>query len=84
MWQPGWEGSLGENGYLYMYGCIPSLLKWNYHNIVDLPYPNTILKVPKKKKIVHEEAAEGRDMGRDHRGITHHPQELSFFFREPM
>ena len=20
MWQPGWEGSLGKNGYLYMYG----------------------------------------------------------------
>jgi len=20
MWQPGWEGSLGENGYLYTYG----------------------------------------------------------------
>ena len=20
MWQPGWEGSLGENGYMYMYG----------------------------------------------------------------
>ena len=20
MWQPGWEGSLGENGYVYMYG----------------------------------------------------------------
>ena len=19
MWQPGWEGSFGENGYLYMY-----------------------------------------------------------------
>ena len=19
-WQPGWEGSLGENGYMYMYG----------------------------------------------------------------
>ena len=19
MWQPGWEGSLGENGYMYMY-----------------------------------------------------------------
>ena len=19
MWQPGWEGSLGENGYTYMY-----------------------------------------------------------------
>ena len=38
----------------------------------------------KEKKNVCEEAAEGRDMGRDHRGITHHPQELSFFFREPM
>ena len=20
MWQPGWEGSLGENGYMYTYG----------------------------------------------------------------
>ena len=20
MWQPGWEGSLGEKGYMYMYG----------------------------------------------------------------
>ena len=20
MWQPGWEESLGENGYMYMYG----------------------------------------------------------------
>ena len=20
MWQPGWEGSLGEKGYVYMYG----------------------------------------------------------------
>ena len=20
MWQPGWEGSLGENGFMYMYG----------------------------------------------------------------
>ena len=20
MWQPGWEGSLGENGYTYIYG----------------------------------------------------------------
>ena len=19
-WQPGWEGSLGDNGYMYMYG----------------------------------------------------------------
>ena len=20
MWQPGWEGSVGENGYMYVYG----------------------------------------------------------------
>ena len=20
MWQPGWEGGLGENGYMHMYG----------------------------------------------------------------
>ena len=25
MWQPGWEGSLGENGYMHMYGRVPSL-----------------------------------------------------------
>ena len=25
MWQPGWEQSVGENGYMYMYGCVPSL-----------------------------------------------------------
>ena len=50
MWQPGWEGSLGENGYVYMYGCMPSLFIWNYHNIVDWLYCNTILKVQKKKK----------------------------------
>ena len=50
MWQPGWEGSLGENGYAYMHGCIPSLFIWNYHNIVDRLYCNTILKVQKKKK----------------------------------
>ena len=24
--QPGWEGSLGENGYMYTYGSVPSLL----------------------------------------------------------
>ena len=25
MWQPGWEGSLGENRYTYMYGRVPLL-----------------------------------------------------------
>ena len=35
MWQPGWEGSLGENGWVYMYGWIPLLSTWNYHNILN-------------------------------------------------
>ena len=35
MWQHGWEGSLGKNGYAYMYGWIPPLLfSWSYHNMV--------------------------------------------------
>jgi len=50
MWQPGREGSLGENVFMYTYGYIPSLFIWNYHNIVDQLYWNTILKVKKKKK----------------------------------
>jgi len=35
MWQPGWEGSMGENGYIFMYGWVPSLFSWNYDNIVN-------------------------------------------------
>ena len=35
MWQLRWERSLGGNGYLSMYGWIPSLSTWNYHNIVN-------------------------------------------------
>ena len=35
MWQLGWEGRLGENEYMYMYGWIPSLFTRNYHNIVN-------------------------------------------------
>ena len=41
MWQPGWEGSLGEDGYMYMYGLVPSMLTWSYHNIVNQLYSNT-------------------------------------------
>ena len=26
--QPGWEGSLGENEYMHMYGWVPSLFTW--------------------------------------------------------
>ena len=39
MWQPGWEGSLGENGFMYMYGWVSSLLTWNYHNIFTRLFP---------------------------------------------
>ena len=35
MWQPGWEGSMGENGYIFMYGWVPSLFSWNYDNIIN-------------------------------------------------
>ena len=28
------EGSLGENDYMHMYGWIPLLFTWKYHNIV--------------------------------------------------
>ena len=34
-WQPAWEGSLGENGYMHMYGWVPLLSTWNYHKIVN-------------------------------------------------
>ena len=40
MWQTGWEGSLGENGYIYMCGWVPLLSAWNYHNIVNRLYSN--------------------------------------------
>ena len=39
--QPGWEGSLGENGYMCMEGWEPSLFTYNYHNIVNQLYSNT-------------------------------------------
>ena len=41
MWQPGWEGNLEENGCMYMYGWVPSLFTWNYHDIVNQLYANT-------------------------------------------
>ena len=37
MWQPGWEGTLGKNGYMCVCGWVPSLSIWNYHNIVNWP-----------------------------------------------
>ena len=52
MWQPEWEGSLGENGYMYMYGWVHSLFTWNYHNIINCLYSNIKYKDKEKKKIV--------------------------------
>ena len=40
MWKPGWEGSLGENGYMYMYGWVALLCTWNSHNIVNRSFSN--------------------------------------------
>ena len=47
MWQPGWERNLQENGCIYMYGWIPSLLTWNHHNIVNWLYSSINWKVKK-------------------------------------
>ena len=35
IWQPGWEGSLGEDGCMCMCGWVPSLFTCKYHNIVN-------------------------------------------------
>ena len=39
--QPGWEGSMEENGYMYTCGRVPALSTGNYHNIVNRLYPKT-------------------------------------------
>ena len=44
MWQPGWEGSLGENGYMYKDGQASLLSTWNYYNIVNWLYSNIKFK----------------------------------------
>jgi len=35
MWQPGWEGSLGENGYMNMYSWVTLLSTQNCHSMVN-------------------------------------------------
>ena len=50
MWQPGWEGNLGENGNMYVYSWVTLLSTWNYHNIVNWPYSDIKYKNEKKKK----------------------------------
>lgn len=39
-----------DNGNMYIYGWIPSLFTWHYHNTVNQLYPNAKQKVQKKKK----------------------------------
>ena len=45
MWQPGWKGSFGENGYMCPCGRVPLLSISNYHNIVNQLYSNVKQKV---------------------------------------
>ena len=45
MWQPGWEVSLGENRYRYMYGWVTLLYTWNYHNIANQSYSSINIKL---------------------------------------
>ena len=50
MWQPRWERSLGENGYMHVYGWVPLLFTWSNHSIINWLYLNTKVKVKAKKK----------------------------------
>ena len=45
------RGSLGENGYMHMYGWGPLLSTWNYQNIVNLQYKIYNLIKNKFKKL---------------------------------
>ena len=49
MWQPGWKGSLGENGHIYMYGWVAPWYTYTYHNIVNKLYSNMKFKKIKKE-----------------------------------
>ena len=44
LWQPGWDGSLGEKEYAYVYGWVPLLSTWVYHNIANLLYSHLKFK----------------------------------------
>jgi len=73
MRQPGWEGSLGENGYTYTCiskGWVPLLVAWNYYNIVDGLYHETKLKVFLKRLLVSNARGTGLVPG----GATKIPQ----------
>ena len=49
-----WERGLVENRYMYMYGWVPLLFTWNYHNIVysTIPqYKRKCFKFRKREKV---------------------------------
>ena len=46
-------GSFGENGYMYMYGLVPLLCTFNYHNIVNRQY-KIKFKILKIKRSEHK------------------------------
>ena len=50
MRQPGWERGLGKNEHMYMYGWVPSLFAWNYHNIVNEQADSLPAEPPGKPK----------------------------------
>ena len=45
-------GAAGENGSVYVYGWVPSLSTWNYHDTIHWPYSNITQKVKKNFLIV--------------------------------
>ena len=46
MWQPEWEGSLGENGYMYM---LAEFLHYSHESITTLLISNTPMQNKKLK-----------------------------------
>ena len=55
---------------MYVYGWVPLLSTWNYHNIVDRLYSNTNKKVKKKKKKKHKYCQQTPEAGRDKKGSS--------------
>ena len=49
VWQPGWERSLGENRYVYVYGWVPLLFIRCYHNTANPLYSS--IKFNSLKKV---------------------------------
>ena len=50
MWQPRWEGRLGEDGYIYVFGWVGSLFPWT---ITTLLLTYTLIQNKKFKKKTH-------------------------------